>query len=1031
MPTNRESSELPAGPVKEQSTSPFSAQPELNMSKATSDQKSLADAFRQSYSQMHREIYSELYRLPGAMQNMPDWLNTANSPAAPPADFNKGQSLRKTQTRTPWLLPGIMRPDQREITPQPPGPNQHDITPQPPRPEEKPETAPPPRPLDTANEGKITREGNNLHLEYPGGKKTRDIVLDSSGKAQEIITKDPSGTMHLMRRGDRWVAQIQGLELQMPGKIEANDRGEVTFEMEQGIFRREKPDGATVQEKTNADGSRMSFYTGNSVEKLTRKDGSSLQVSQDGKTIVETLPNSNRQISWTKRDESAWISDTQPAQQRKNFKVETNGTTSWDGPDGLKFVIRGDGSMMVQGDGQARIQLDEKNRIKSIDYGKKTREFDYFDDTNEIKSTVIKDQEKNSSNTFTRENPGSDQWKIDNGQIWTGEIKVGPGGVYSYKPNGNAVQEADRDGRWYTMWTDGNITRDVIGSDGSRLSYENGKLRKALAGDGTSAQISEEKIAIDNPRSGERVTWTKEGESWKSDSPRFPGAKKDLQINEKCEVSFTAEDGTKHAIRPDGKEVITRKDGVQLELNDSQQIDRITKGDRVRTIERGPDGSIIRVTDKSKDSQRSVLERLPADGISSVEIGKEGDLVIKRADGTSKLERADFSSVTKDKDGLPLAVTNSRGDSRTYTWTGEGQGKTVTAIQDLRHTSRGDVTETWTRKPGSNDFSTIDSRGKEKIHPGVQLSPDGNGDYSYKSKDGSKDVVSRLGGSDGGSELSASVEEARESLLDEMRDKLPEANFKRLQEMMQKLENRMSDRSYLRKLAGVKSADNIDDEIQKDVQSAYDNLRQMVAKGDDGAFFDQKTRVKLAENFMYNAMEPTFIDQGPASSDDWNGHGTCWITTGEIWGMTQHPGAMADYLRQVCLDGKVTTRNGGEGDSKPQTCTFSKGLLTFSGSKQEDKWTIEDRENQSRMGYRSPVSKIFQYTLPMLSGSRREGDVDGGMYETLNLVGPGHTRGVRDILYMVTGDVPVDRGEANYSPGHLLGGNRDFNLSMA
>jgi hypothetical protein len=215
------------------------------------------------------------------------------------------------------------------------------------------------------------------------------------------------------------------------------------------------------------------------------------------------------------------------------------------------------------------------------------------------------------------------------------------------------------------------------------------------------------------------------------------------------------------------------------------------------------------------------------------------------------------------------------------------------------------------------------------------------------------------------------------------------------------------------------------------VQNTYDNLRQMISQGDGGTFYDQKTRVRLAENFMYNAMEPTFIDQGPASSDDWNGHGTCWITTGEIWGMTQHPGAMADYLKQISLNGQVTTKNSGEGDSKPLTYTFSKGLLTFPGNKQEDTWTIEDRENQTRMGYRSPVSKIFQYTLPMLSGSRRESDVDGGLYDTADIVGQGHTRGVRDIMFMVTGDFPVDKGESGYSDGHLLKNNTDFAGSMA
>lgn len=1064
----------------------------------TSDQnpsQRFTDIFRDSYNKMHQEIYADLYRPAlGNPGNIPEWMRTPGSfPKASPSDSKadpkapeKGDKPAATakpadkpdSNKFPnnmlerWSLdsffklpkldinqpgsterpkpetappprpfepgkPGDFRPgDDPKLPVTPENPDQKPETKTEPKPETRPDA--PPKPADIAAQGTVTRDGNRVHVDFPGGKKTRDLILGADGKAQEIITKDQSGTMHLVKKGEQWFARVQGMELQMPGKIEGNDKGEVTFEMEQGIFRREKPDGSTVQEKTNADGSRMSFYNNNQVEKLTRKDGSSIQVSQDGKTMTETLPNSNRTITWSKTDDSTWKSDQQPPQQRKNFKVDAGGNTSWDGPEGLKFNIRGDGSMNVQGEGSAKIQLDDQNRIKSIDYGKKVREFEYFDNSNEIKKTVIKDTEKNTSSSFTREAAGSDKWKTDNGQTWTGDIKVGNGGVYSYKPSGSSITQGDKDGRWYTMWPDGKVTRDQIGDDGSRLSYDGGKLTKALAKDGTSAEISDSKISINNPRTGERNTWTKEGDSWKSDSPRFPGAKKDLQINEKCEVSFVAEDGSRHAIRPDGKEVITRKDGVQLELNDQQQIDRITKGDSVRTIERNADGSIKRIADQNKDTARLVVERKPGDGISSIDMNKDGDITITRANQTSTLERANFSSVTRDKDGSPLQLINQKGDTRNFKWQGDGPTKSLVEIQDTKRTSKGDVTETWTRKPGTNDFVTVGTNGKEKVRENVQVLPDGSGDYTYKNKDGGKDKIARLGGGDGGdSALSESVEEARESLLDEMRDKLPEANFKRMETMMKNFESRMADRAYLRKLAGVKGAEAIDDEVTRDVQGTYDNLRLMVAKGDDGTFFDQKTRVKLAENFMFHAMEPTTIDQGPASNNDSNGHGTCWISSGQIWGMTQHPGAMADYLKQVTLDGKYTTKNSGEKDATPITYSFSPRLLTFSGNKQESKWTIESATTEWRdepgmktqiWGDRSPVSKIFDYTLPILSGSRREFDVDGGTYDTHNFVGQGHTRGTREIMFMVTNDFPVDRSLAGHSDGHLLDNN--YNKSM-
>lgn len=1030
-----------------ESFQPVFAQSQENSSTSDSKQlKTMAEAFRETSRSLFDDIYKDFYTPIGAYDNLPPWAKPA---AALPKGGEEKEAEKKvpekksdkkddfappSPSKTDPELPA--QPDQKRMPyadekpaeqPAKPVPNPGGEPPiefKPDNPESKPEDS---------KAGKVSRDGNKIRVEYPGAEKTREITLDANGKAEQIVTKDRSGTTTLVRRGDKWNLRVQGMELQMPGNVEADAKGDVTFDMGQGVFRREKPDGSSVQEKTNADGSRTSFYESGQVEKLTRKDGSSIQLSADGKSITESLPNSNRQIAWTKQADGSWQSDTQPAQKRSNFKVDAaTGATSWDGPEGLKYVVRGDGSMMVQGEGQAKIELDEQNRIKSIDYGSKKREFDYFDNTNEIKKTSITDKEKNSTSTFERPEAGSNKWKVNNGgQTWTGEIKIGPGGAYSYKPDGSSITAGDKDGRWYTMWPDGKVTRDTISDDGSRMSYDNNKLVKALAKDGTSAQISDTRISISNPRSGEQITWTKEGDLWKSDSPKFPGAKKDLSVNEKCELSFTAEDGSKHMIRPDGKEVISRKDGVQLELNEAGKIDRITKGDSVRDIERGPDGSILRVMDKNKNGESIVLQRRPGDSISSVEMSPEGDIVIKNKDNSSTLERANFTSVSRDKDGMPTRMTNQRGDSRDFKYAGDGPQKQLIEIQDTKKTSKGDVLETWTRKDGTNDFASIGKNGKEKIRENVQLLPDGSGDYSYKNKDGGKDRIAKLGSDAGDSALSESVEEAREALLDEMRDKLSETNYKRFEEMMKGFEQRMSDRAYLRKMGGITGAEAVDTHTQKTVQETYDNLRSMVSKGDD-AFMDQKTRVKLAENFMFNAMEPTAIDQGPASQTDWNGHGTCWITTGEIWGMTQHPGAMADYLKQVTTEGKYTTKSSGEKDATPITYSFSPKLLTFDGKKQESKWTIENATTEWRQegnmktqiwGDRSPVSKIFQYTLPVLSGSRKEFDVDGGLYETANLVGQGWTRGVRDIMHMVTGDVPVDRSYPQHSDGHLLNNN--------
>jgi hypothetical protein len=405
-------------------------------------------------------------------------------------------------------------------------------------------------------------------------------------------------------------------------------------------------------------------------------------------------------------------------------------------------------------------------------------------------------------------------------------------------------------------------------SDGSSVDTSaDGRLKKVVTSDGVSADINDNCIVIINPRTGENIEWSSKLMLWTSSSPRFPGTKTDVKINEKCEISFTAQDGSRHMVGPDGREhtIVSRRDGVELVLNERNQLTALQKETRSEQSKELRTAQLQKVVDKNKDSERLVFDRRTNDGIASVELSNNGDLLVRRLDNTSILEGADFTSVLAAQDGSPLQVTNQRGDTRVFKWSGEGLSKTLT------------------------------------------------------------------------------------------------------------------------------------------------------------------------ENFMFHAMEPTTIELGPASSGDDNGHGTCWITTGEIWGMTQHPGAMADYLKQICLDGRFMTKNSGEGSPNPRTFTFSRALLTFDGRKQESKWSIEDATTMWRetpnmkmqiIGDRSPVNKIFQYTLPMLSGGRREFDVDGGMYETANIVGQGHTRGVRDILFMVTSDTPVDKSGPGHPGGHLLKKNQ-------
>ncbi len=288
------------------------------------------------------------------------------------------------------------------------------------------------------------------------------------------------------------------------------------------------------------------------------------------------------------------------------------------------------------------------------------------------------------------------------------------------------------------------------------------------------------------------------------------------------------------------------------------------------------------------------------------------------------------------------------------------------------------------------------------------------------------------------------VTAAREAFLKEMKEHLAQPRIERMQNMMKCFEDRMRDRADLRKLAGVRSNAEIEAHHKTTVTETYKNLSEMVKGNQPDSFYSQSTRAKLAENFMYHAQESCTSDQGLSDERDKKGHGTCWINSSTAWGLTQHPHAMAGVLKQVALKGQYTTKNSGEMgttnpltidrvDSPPRTVKFSKENLSFEG-KQENEWSISAATEKWALsgstfrwieGDRSPVSRIFDYTLPALGG-RAEGDVDGGTY-TSGVTTKGSTFiGSRDIMHMVTGDTILDmpHKHKDYSdPGHLLDDN--------
>jgi hypothetical protein len=460
-------------------------------------------------------------------------------------------------------------------------------------------------------------------------------------------------------------------------------------------------------------------------------------------------------------------------------------------------------------------------------------------------------------------------------------------------------------------------------------------------------------------------------------------------------------------------------DKTEIELNTDGKITRYTSGKYSRSFEY-ENGELTKITDVTPAGTKT----FNAKDHKNVGVDpRTGDYFYEH-DGKVHIAKSNGSKLELNSDGLITSVTTDKGASRTFIYK-QGSSE-LEAVIDRRKVGDSEREEKWVAQKNSDGtyrLTRSGADGKQVVRDSVEVGRDGS--YKYKNTDG-RDALSRIERAGDGS-VPASVEEARERFMDVMREHFDEGRLKRLEQMTRGFEERMNDRAEARRLAGVTAPDKIDEWKEQSMAMTYHHLAEMVSSNRQGTFYDQKTRVKLAENFLFHAMDPTTMDQGPASAGDYNGHGTCWIQAGHIWGMTQHPDKMARLVSQVAVDGKFTTLNNGENDPAARTFTFSRRYLQLRQGSQEANWTIDNaygkrtedgRHWRMTDGHRSPVGRIFDFTLPVLAG-RREGNVDGGLYEDTRARG----YGTRRIMHMVTGDSPCDVKDGYHSRGHLINNN--------
>ena len=757
----------------------------------------------------------------------------------------------------------------------------------------------PPPPPDADGKFEYDAKDRISKITYPDGK-TRSFGRDDDGNLNSITTKDARGERTYVKENGKWQIELDGMKVDLPGDFTLTGKGDFSTRVgADGTWKTERPDGTTFNEKSNATGSRVALNSDGQVEMITRKDGSTIEAQYENGSltkITETTAGS-ASTTWTK-DGDHWISDGQPPQTRKNIALDQNGNTVFEGSDGLKHIIRGNGSELTEGPGRAKFSFDKEGRIDAIEYpdGRKVRGFGYEGDSGDLNRIVITDRERNTTKVYTRSGADSDVWTVSTpeGQRlgeWRGQASIGEDGVYSLKANKGQDGETPQ-GHWRSFRTDGVEIHEAINGDGSRAMFDtSGQLRSVRRSDGstldsvyTNGQMTQ---IIESDPSGEKVTWTKQDDkTWTSDSPKYKAARKNLNFNKEGEITFNAEDGSKHTLKLDGSEHVNKRDGSKVELDRHGVVRRTSTANGDWRSFDYEDGKLSRITESTKQGGTNSWDPRADQERTDVILSADGDLSYGLTDGSAVIDKSNFQKVHLNSDGNITQVVNPNGSSRQFTYDGDK----VTQITDTRKTDKGDKVEVWTREGNSDRFISRTESGKVRTRDDVQVCRDG--DIEYRTND--KRHVSRSSDlyRDGRALYdSADVEEARANL--ESMAEQAGMNAQRLAGLMDAFEKRCQD--------GDAQGMKVPDATQ--IVKTYDNLSKLLQGSESGRnVMDNRDRATICEQALHNIAYPRRIDQG--------GNPTCNITTGEIYIASRRPEHYTDLCRQIAISGEYTGTSG-------------------------------------------------------------------------------------------------------------------------
>lgn len=222
-----------------------------------------------------------------------------------------------------------------------------------------------------------------------------------------------------------------------------------------------------------------------------------------------------------------------------------------------------------------KVTTDKDGYVTDIEYpGGKTRHIERDGKTHEATSMLT-----TTSDATTQLVNENGKWSLTMQAIKlpvSGQIEVMKNGEINTKQPGSNI--------WKVEKTDGSIVDEKENPDGARLRMgADGKPERLIRPDKSIVeQVGENKIVESRPGQKE-ITWTRDGDSWKSDA-ELP-ARKNLKINEDGKVSFTDGRGVRHEISTRGDETL-QGDGAAKITNDSlNRPKEVELQDKIRKYE--------------------------------------------------------------------------------------------------------------------------------------------------------------------------------------------------------------------------------------------------------------------------------------------------------------------------------------------------------------------------------------------------------------------------------------------------------------